>query len=329
MLLNQDLMPPETLPEGIEKEKQAWRTEYDVISTLKSLGHEVYPVGLRGDLGVIIRALEEHKPQIAFNLLEEFDGQALYDQHVVSYLELLKQPYTGCNPRGLTLAHDKALTKKILSYHRVAVPGFAVFPMGQKVTRPRRLKFPLLVKSMVEEGSVGISQASVVNDDAKLAERVEFIHRQTTSHAIAEQYIEGREIYVSVIGNRKLQTYTPWELVIENLPEGALNIATGRLKWNPDYQKKVGLVTKPAQLAPEIQRKLEFLSKRIYRHLNLSGYARLDYRMTNEGEFYLLEANPNPQIAMNEDFADSAAHCGIGYGQLLQKIITLGLSHSS
>ena len=329
VLLNQDLMPPETLPEGIEKEKQAWRTEYDVISTLKSLGHEVYPVGLRGDLGVIIRALEEHKPQIAFNLLEEFDGQALYDQHVVSYLELLKQPYTGCNPRGLTLAHDKALTKKILSYHRVAVPGFAVFPMGQKVTRPRRLKFPLLVKSMVEEGSVGISQASVVNDDAKLAERVEFIHRQTTSHAIAEQYIEGREIYVSVIGNRKLQTYTPWELVIENLPEGALNIATGRLKWNPDYQKKVGLVTKPAQLAPEIQRKLEFLSKRIYRHLNLSGYARLDYRMTNEGEFYLLEANPNPQIAMNEDFADSAAHCGIGYGQLLQKIITLGLSHSS
>ncbi len=329
VLLNQDLMPPETLPEGIEKEKQAWRTEYDVISTLKSLGHEVYPVGLRGDLGVIIRALEEHKPQIAFNLLEEFDGQALYDQHVVSYLELLKQPYTGCNPRGLTLAHDKALTKKILSYHRVAVPGFAVFPMGQKVTRPRRLKFPLLVKSMVEEGSVGISQASVVNDDAKLAERVEFIHRQTTSHAIAEQYIEGREIYVSVIGNRKLQTYTPWELVIENLPEGALNIATGRLKWNPDYQKKVGLVTKPAQLAPEIQRKLEFLSKRIYRHLNLSGYARLDYRMTNDGEFYLLEANPNPQIAMNEDFADSAAHCGIGYGQLLQKIITLGLSHSS
>ena len=222
MLLNQGLMPPDTLPEGIEKEKQAWRTEYDVISTLKSLGHEVYPVGLRGDLAVIVKAREEHNPQIAFNLLEEFDGQALYDQHVVSYLELLKQSYTGCNPRGLTLAHDKALTKKILSYHRVAVPGFAVFPMAQKVMRPRRLKFPLLVKSMVEEGSVGISQASVVNDDAKLAERVEFIHRQTNSHAIAEQYIEGREIYVSVIGNRKLQTYTPWELVIENLPEGAL-----------------------------------------------------------------------------------------------------------
>jgi D-alanine-D-alanine ligase len=292
------------------------------------MGHEVYPVGLASDLAVIAKAREEHKPHIAFNLLEDFEGQALFDQHVVSYLELLKQAYTGCNPRGLTLAHDKALTKKILSYHRIAFPGFAVFPVGQKVVRPLRLKFPLFVKSVVEEGSVGISQASVVNDDTKLAERVEFIHRQTNNHAIAEQYIEGREIYVSVIGNRKLQTYTPWELVINNLPEGALNIATGRLKWNPDYQKKVGLVTKPANLPPELERDLKLLSKRIYRHLCLSGYARLDYRLTNNGKFYLLEANPNPQIAINEDFADSAAHSGLKYPQLLQKIITLGLSYN-
>jgi D-alanine-D-alanine ligase len=329
VLLSQELMPPETIPDGVEKEKQPWRTEYDVITTLKSMGHDVYPVGLASDLAVIAKAREEHKPHIAFNLLEDFEGQALFDQHVVSYLELLKQAYTGCNPRGLTLAHDKALTKKILSYHRIAVPGFAVFPVGQKVVRPLRLKFPLFVKSVVEEGSVGISQASVVNDDSKLAERVEFIHRQTNNHAIAEQYIEGREIYMSVIGNRNLQTYTPWELVINNLPDGALNIATGRLKWNPDYQKKVGLVTKPADLPPELERDLELLSKRIYRHLCLSGYARLDYRLTNNGKFYLLEANPNPQIAINEDFADSAAHSGLKYPQLLQKIITLGLSYST
>jgi len=329
VLLSRELMPPEAIPDGVEKEKQLWRTEYDVISTLKAMDHEVMPVGLASDLAVIAKAREEHKPHIAFNLLEDFEGQALFDQHVVSYLELLKQPYTGCNPRGLTLAHDKALTKKILSYHRIAVPGFAVFPLGQKVVRPLRLKFPLFVKSVSEEGSVGIAQASVVHDDEKLVERVEFIHRQTNSHAIAEQYIEGREIYVSVIGNRNLQTYTPWELVINNLPEGALNIATGRLKWNPDYQRKVGLVTKPADLSPELQRKLELLSKRIYRHLCLSGYARLDYRMTNDGEFYLLEANPNPQIALNEDFADSAADSGLKYPQLLQKIITLGLSYTT
>jgi D-alanine-D-alanine ligase len=329
VLLTHELMPPESINNGVEKEKQPWRTEYDVITTLKSMGHEVYPVGLQSDLAVIGKALEEHKPHVAFNLLEEFDGHALFDQHVVSYLELLKQPYTGCNPRGLTLAHDKALTKKILSFHRIPVPGFAVFPMGQKIVRPVRLRFPLLVKSVIEEGSVGISQASVVSDDEKLAERVEFIHRTTNSHAIAEQYIEGREIYVGVIGNKRLQTYTPWELVIKNLPEGSLNIATGRLKWNTDYQKKVGLVTKPADLTEDLQRQVELLSKRIYRHLSLSGYARMDYRLSNNGNFYLLEANPNPQIAKNEDFADSAAHCGLSYPQLLQKILTLGLSYIS
>jgi len=229
----------------------------------------------------------------------------------------------------LTLAKDKALTKKILSFHRIPVPGFAVFRIGQKVVRQKRLHFPLMVKSVIEEGSVGIAQASVVNDDEKFVERVEFIHRTTNSHAIAEQYIEGREIYVSVIGNRKLQTYTPWELIINNLPDGSLNIATGRLKWNHDYQKRVGLVTQPAELAPELQRKIEHLSKRIYRHLNLSGYARMDYRMTSDGVFYLLEANPNPQIAEHEDFADSAGHCGLSYGQLLQKIVNLGLNYNS
>ncbi len=321
-------MPPPNL-EGVEnKETEAWRTEYDVITTLKQIGHDIIPVGLSSDLSVIAKALEEHKPQITFNLLEEFDGQSLFDQHVVSYLELNHQAYTGCNPRGLTLAHDKALTKKILSYHRIPVPGFAVFPMGQKVVMPRRLKFPLFVKSVVEEGSVGISQASVVYELEKLRDRVEFIHRQTNSHAIAEQYIEGREIYVSVIGNQRLKTYTPWELIIENLPEGSLNIATGRLKWNHDYQKKVGLVTRPATLDAETQRRLEKLAKRTYRLLSLSGYARLDYRMSNDGQFYLLEANPNPQIAKDEDFADSAAHCGIPYPQLLQKIIMLGLGRN-
>jgi len=324
VLLTHELMPPEVIPEGVEKEKQPWRTEYDVITALKSMGHEVYPVGLQSDLAVIANAREQHKPHVAFNLLEEFDGHALFDQHVVSYLELLKQPYTGCNPRGLTLAHDKALTKKILSFHRIAVPGFGVFPKGQKVVRPTRLKFPLLVKSVIEEGSVGISQASVVHDDEKLAERVEFIHRTTESHAIAEQYIEGREIYVSVIGNQRLQTYTPWELLIEKLPEGAPNIATAKLKWDPAYQEKVGVVTKAAELDKKMVDKLKRLSKRIYRTLFLSGYARLDYRVTEAGEIYLLEANPNPQIANHEDFADSAMHCGIDYEALLQKIIGLG-----
>jgi hypothetical protein len=187
VLVHEDLVPPDSLNGLSDKEKLEVKTEFDVVSTLKSMGHEVYPIGLYNQLNVIGNALMEHKPHIAFNLLEEFHGYPLYDQHVVSYLELMKQAYTGCNPRGMTLAHDKALTKMILSYHRLLVPNFAVFPMNRKVRRPKRLKFPLLVKSISEEGSVGIAQASIVHDDEKLTQRVEFIHRQNKTAAIVEQ----------------------------------------------------------------------------------------------------------------------------------------------
>jgi D-alanine-D-alanine ligase len=327
VLCHEDLVPPETIEGLTAKEIAPFKTEWDVISTLKKIGHEVSPVGVYNNLGVIGNALMETKPHIAFNLLEEFHGYPLYDQHVVSYLELMKQAYTGCNPRGLTISHDKALTKMVLRYHRIQVPAFAVFHMNRKVQRSKRLKFPLLVKSISEEGSVGIARASIVNDDAKLAERVEFIHRQTKTHAIAEQYIAGREIYVSVIGNQRLQTYTPWELVIEKLPEGAPNIATSKLKWDPAYQEKVGVVTRAADLDKKMRNKLERLSKKIYRTLFLSGYARLDYRVTEDGHIYVLEANPNPQIANEEDFADSAKHCGVDYETLLQKIMTSGMRY--
>jgi D-alanine-D-alanine ligase len=327
VLLQRELMPPETL-EGVEdKERQPWRTEYDVVSTLRGAGHEVWLIGVRSELGVIRKAIQDHKPHVAFNLLEEFDGYPLFDQHVVSFLELLKQKYTGCNPRGLTLARDKALTKKIMAYHRIHVPGFTVFPLGRNGRRPGRLTFPLFVKSLSDEGSAGIAQASVVRDNEKLKERVEFIHRQNQTSAIAEEFIEGREIYVGVIGNRKLHAYTPWELMITNPSAGALNIATGKAKWDVNYQKKIGLITKPAELEPQTRKEFERLSKRIYRILGLSGYARMDYRMAADGRIYLLEVNPNPQIAQDEDFSDSAKHCGVAYESLLQKIMTLGMNY--
>jgi len=327
VLVREDLVPPDSFEGYSEKDVELMKTEYDVVSALKSIGHEVWPIGVRSELGAIREAIEEYKPHVAFNLLEEFDGYPLFDQHVVSYLELKKQKYTGCNPRGLTLSHDKALTKKILAYHRIPVPRFAVFPPNRKVRRPNRLTFPLFVKSVIDEGSVGISQASIVRDDEKLAERVQFIYRQTGSHAIAEQFIEGREIYVGVIGNQKLQAYPPWELLMKDLPDGAQNIATDRAKWDPAYQRRVGLITQAASLTVELQTQFEKLSKRIYRLLNLTGYARLDYRLTESGRIYLIEANANPQIARKEDFADSAEHAGVKYEALLQKIITLGMSY--
>lgn len=329
VLVHEDFVPPETTFGLTDAEIQPWKCEFDVTSTLREIGHEVKPLGLYDDLNVLRKEMESFEPQIAFNLLEEFHGHALYDQHIVSYLELKRQAYTGCNPRGLTVAHDKALSKKILAYHRISVPGFAVFPLNRKVRRPRRLGFPLLVKSISVEGSVGISQASIVNDDAKLAERVQFIHRQTNTAAIAEEYIDGREIYVGVLGNERLQTFTPWELKIKRLPERAPNIATYKLKWDYLYQERVGVTTEQAQLPPELETQIAALSKRIYKLLFLSGYARLDYRLTEHGKIYLLEANPNPNLSYGEDFAESAHHAGLPYKELLQKIVTLGLSWRS
>jgi D-alanine-D-alanine ligase len=326
-VLDKDLIPPENIKELPEGERKKYANEYDVISTLQELGHEVKIVGVAKDVTVIRAAMEEFQPQVAFNLIVEMHGYSMFEPHVVSYLELIQLPYTGCNPRGLMLAHDKALTKEILTYHRIPVPAFAVFPRNRRIQRPPRLKFPLLVKSLVEEGSVGISKASIVHDDDALTERVEFVHRKIGTHVIAEQYIEGREIYVAVTGNHRLQVYTPWELLIENLPEGEPLIATSKIKWDRAYQKKVGLSTKPADLSPEIKKQIDHVSRRIYRILNLSGYARLDFRLTPEGVLYLLEANPNPDISLGEDFAEAAHHCGISYEKLLQTIVNLGISY--
>src|SRR5581483_9541682 len=175
----------------------------------------------------------------------------IFDQNVVSHLELLKLAYTGCNPRGLLLSRDKSLSKKLLAYHRITVPEFDVFRIGRPVRRPKRLSFPLIVKSLTQEASIGISQASVVDSDEKLKERVVFIHESIGTAAIAEQYIEGRELYVGVIGNQVLQSLPVWELFFSNMPEGSRRIATDRVKWSVKYQKKYGIDSGPAKDLPD------------------------------------------------------------------------------
>jgi len=328
VLMHEDLVPPDSIKGVSEKEMTPWKTEFDVVATLRDMGHEVLPLGVASDLGVLRDAILEFKPRITFNLLEEFHGVAVYDQHVVSYLELMKRRYTGCNPRGLLLAHDKALSKKLLSFHRVRVPEFAVFPPGVKIRKPRRLEYPLLVKSLTEEGSDGIAQASLVEDDTQLAERVEFVHRSLGTDAIAERFIEGRELYVGVIGNRRLQTLPVWELLFTKAPEAKPIIATAKVKWDLDYQKKLGIVYRAADILPAgAKATIDKMCKRAYRVLELSGYARMDLRLTADGRIYMLEANPNPQLSYGDEFAESAESSGIAYDDLLQRIINLGLSY--
>lgn len=327
MLADERLLPKGELDELSEKQRELRKTEFDVKEAIEALGHEIWPIGVSDDLSTIRGAIDAYKPHIAFNLVDEFQGSSSFDQHVVSYLELRRQPYTGCNPRGLTLARDKGLTKIILSHHGLSVPGFAIFPARRKARRPERLAFPLFVKSLTEEGSVGISGASIVHDDEKLMERIEFIHRTTDSTAIVEQYIEGREIYVGVMGNERLTVLEPWEMSMSALSPNAPLIASDRAKWDPEYQRQMGLKTGPAGFAKPLARRLTELSKQIYSLLGMSGYARLDYRVTEEGQAYLLEANPNPQIARDEDFAQSAKHMGLEYEELLQRLLQFGMCY--
>ena len=325
-LVHRHLIPPDTVEEGTDITSAPWRTEYDVISTLRGMGHEVQVLGVHDDLGEIRRLATEWKPHIAFNLLEGFDDITIFDQNVVSHLELLKLSYTGCNPRGMLLARDKSLSKKLLAYHRIRVPEFEVFRAGRPIRRPKRLAFPLMVKSLTQEASIGISQASVVESDEKLKERVTFIHESIGTAAIVEQYIEGRELYVGILGNQALQALPVWELFFTNMPEGAKRIATDRVKWSVKYQKKYGIDSGPARdLAESKAEEIQHICKRAFRALELSGFARIDLRLDEAGNVWVLEANPNPQIARGEDFAASAEKIGLTYEAVLQRIINLGL----
>jgi D-alanine-D-alanine ligase len=323
-LVHKGLEPPEEKPaQGTATAE--WRMEFDVVATLRALGHELFVIGVHDDLTPIRSSIEDFKPSITFNLMEAFNDVVVFDQNVVSYLELLHMPYTGCNPRGLTLSRDKALAKKLMAYHRIPVPDFLVVPLGRKPLLPKRLKFPLIVKSLTYESSTGISQASVVANEDQLGKRVQFIHDTIMTPAIVEQFIDGRELYVGVMGNDRLQVFPVWEMSFSKMPENSWHIATERVKWSVKYQKKHGIDTKEAGLPDDVKARVQHLSKRVYRALDLTGYARIDLRMTPDNQLYVIEANPNPQLAQGEDFAESARRAGVSYARLIERIIGLGL----
>lgn len=323
VLLHPEQAPPDSIKGYSEQETLAFKTGYDVVNTLRKARHEVRVLGVQYELRPIRQEIESFKPDIVFNLLEEFHGEPAYDQNVASYLELLRIPYTGCNPRGLILSRGKDLSKKLVHYHRIPTPAFAVFPKNRKIKRPERLAFPLIVKSLSEDASLGIAQKSIVDSDDKLQERVTFIHEKIGTAAIAEQYIDGREIYVSVLGNERLRVFPVWEL---EFGDATSRIATAKVKFDVKYQEEYGILQGPAdEMPPEVEKRIISLTRRICRTLELDGYARIDFRLTADGTPYFLEANPNPEIARHDLFASSAEYDGMKYSELLRRVIALGM----
>ena len=323
VVLHPDQAPPDSIKGYSEQDILAFKTGYDVVNTLRKARHEVRVLGVQYELRPIRQEIESFQPDIVFNLLEEFHGEPAYDQNVASYLELLRIPYTGCNPRGLILSRGKDLSKKLVHYHRIPTPAFAVFPMNRKIKRPERLPFPLIIKSLNEDASLGIAQKSIVDNDDKLQERVTFIHEKIGTAAIAEQYIDGRELYVSVLGNDRMRVFPVWELEFGDIGN---RIAMAKVKFDVKYQEDRGILQGAAvDLPPEIEKRIYSLTRRICRTLELDGYARIDFRLGSDGTPYFIEANPNPEIARHEVFAEAAEFGGMKYSEMLRRIVQLGL----
>jgi len=323
-----DGVRPTKIDEDLSKEMKHkdWKTEKNVMDALGALGHTAEHLAIFDDLDLVRQKIENFAPDVLFSLVEQFKNNPGFDQNIVSLLEMQGIPFTGCGATGLVLCKHKGISKKILGYHGIHVPNFVVIPRGQGIARLKRPKFPILVKPVKEEASYGISQASFVEADEQFRERVAFIHEKYDSDVIAEEYIEGRELYVSLMGNVRLTVLPIRELVFREVPPNEPKIATYKAKWDDDYRKRWGLKNQPAEgLDPALVTHIEETCKRIYRLLTIDGYARIDLRLAADNKVYFIEANPNPHLASDEDFAQSAEKAGLKYPQLIDRIIRLGM----
>ncbi len=304
------------------KEEEDKPTEADVLVALKRLGHEVETLGIFDDVLAIVETVKRFAPDVVFNLTESFHSNRANEPNIPALLELMKIRYTGAKADGIILCKDKVLAKKVLLYHRVRVPHFVISPQSRPLKRLRRFVFPAFVKPVGEESSDGIAKASFAKSEEEALERARFIHEKFQCDALIEEYIDGRELYLSVMGNNKLTVFPPREIFFEQIPDDEPKFATFKAKWDEAYRKKWGIRNGPArELPPGLDKKLVRLARKVYRALKVQGLGRIDIRLTAAGEIMVIEANPNPSLAHDEDFAQAAGSAGLEYDALIQKIL--------
>jgi len=303
-------------------EAEVAEAEYEIAEALIENGHEVFLIGFHDNLRRLLDRLEEFGPDLVFNSCESFMGKSRYDYAVTALFEMKGYRYTGSPPEALLLARDKATSKKILSYHSVNVPRFVNYGLAQDVTPPTEIDFPLIVKPTHEDASVGIAQSSVVSDFESMRERVLFIHRNLHQPAIAEELIEGRELYVGVIGNHVLQVLPIVEMTFDKIPDPERRIATHSAKWDLEYRNRWGIKNIFARrIGDKALVEIHRAAKMAYTALGLRDYGRIDIRLTRDQEVYVLEVNPNPYISFGEDMANAAERMGLDYYQFIEYIV--------
>ncbi len=322
--LNRKPEPDESFTLKALRKEEMKPTEADVISTLRGLGHEVEQLAVYDDVREMLDKISAFNPEVVFNLCETFFHDRAHEPNIPALLDLMKVKYTGAGPEALLLCKDKALTKKLLSFHRIRVAQFVVSYRAHPIRSLKRFRFPAFVKPVASEASEAISKASFTQNQQETLERAAFIHENFQSDALIEEYIEGRELTVGVLGNPRPLTLPPRETFfgMAEEDESAPHFATTKAKFDDAYRKKWKIRNGPAAPLPEgAAYQLARTARHAYRILKMRGLCRLDVRLTEKGEVVVIEVNPNPSLARGDDFAASAKEAGIEYEQLIQRIL--------
>jgi D-alanine-D-alanine ligase len=304
--------------------------EYDpvvpqVARTLRRLGHRVSILGVHGDVNRLIAGLKRRRPDLVFNLMEMFGDNVFGDIPVTGLLDLLGLRYTGSGPGELYLSQDKGLTKKLLAFEDILYPRFAVFSRDTAFETGGNLRMPLFVKPLRSDASLGIGGKSLVHDGVALMERVTAIRKELDDSALAEEFIDGREFYVGVLGNSQAKALPPVEIDSTGFPEGVPKVMDSKAKWDERSKEYKGTNSVMAQIPDELRARLQKVAVDAYRALRVRDYGRVDIRLTDTGDIYVLEVNASCYLEKSSEFAMSAAAAGMDYPRLIEQIVNLAL----
>jgi D-alanine-D-alanine ligase len=292
-----------------------------VARALRKNRHKTSILGVHGDLKKLINGLSRRKPDLVFNLMETFGSTQMGAVGLVGLLDLLQLRYTGGGPGEYYLQEDKALTKKLLAFHKIGYPDFAVFTQSASLETGGSLRMPLIVKPLRMDASIGIDGNSLVRSTSEMMERVLSIHKDVNDAALVEEYVDGREFYVGVLGNESPVAFPPIEMDFSRLEEGLPRILDGASKWDENSPQYKGTEAILADIPTELRARLQQAALEAYRALRVRDYGRIDMRLTEAGEIYVIEVNASCYLEQSGEFAVSAAAAGIEYPALIERIV--------
>ncbi|MGH7819625.1 MAG: D-alanine--D-alanine ligase family protein [Candidatus Binatia bacterium] len=308
-----------------KRRKRAKEDREQIFDILKKADHDPYFHVLDGEPASLL-SLAKIDADLVFNLTESYGGDDTKEMNVGAFLELLGLRFTGAGPQGLYLAQDKAIAKKLLAFHGIHTPYFATGYRG-RLEWSHDIQFPLIVKPALEDGSIGIRFNAVVHSVKDLMQRIDEIHAEFDSPVLIEEYIEGREIYVGVLGNANAEALPIIELDLSQLPEGTPRVAGTEVKWEEGTEiYKATQLFFPEDLPADVVEQIQKTAVSAFQVLKLRDYGRIDVRLTPEGKIYVLEVNPNPWLLSSAEFARAARKAGRSHPQMIQDIVDLAMS---